>query len=482
MSEREEFISITGEMLPVLKKIINLTDLAFSIWFCDLELISLTDEKATFLTHSAMRKKIILSKYKNFVEDALEAVIGFKVEVDVETDEITTDYAKVIEDRERELHESQTPVASIPTSQEPEPEEKEEEENEIENLINGKEPSLKTTETYTFNNFIVGSSNKFAKAACEAVAKEPCTYNPLFIYGHPGLGKTHLLYAVTHYIRKHHRNLRFVYKKCETFMNELIEAINEGTTHEFKEKYRSADVLLIDDIQFIAGKEATQEEFFHTFSALYELDKQIILTSDRPPKEIKPLEDRLRTRFESGLIADINPPDLELRIAIIKKKSAQMGFEIPQDIIHYLAERLRDNVRQIEGVLKRLFAIVNFSGEKFTRAVVDSTIAIVDPGNVPTEVIIEKAMRLVCKKYNVTEEDLKSPKRTQNIANARHVAIYLLKRVTDLSHKEVGNILNRNHATVNASLNIVDINIKTKKNYEEEIKELLSNFKTVNPY
>ena len=477
MSEREEFISITSEMLPVLKKMINLTDLAFSIWFCDIELISLTDERAVFLTHSAMRKKIILSKYKNFVEDALEAVIGFKVEVDVETDEVTTDYAKVIEDREKDLKESQTPVGSFPTSNE-EPEE----ENEIENIINGKEPSTKTTETYTFNNFIVGSSNKFAKAACEAVAKEPCTYNPLFIYGHPGLGKTHLLYAVTHYIKKHHKHLRFVYKKCENFMNELIEAINEGTTAEFKEKYRSADVLLIDDIQFIAGKEATQEEFFHTFSALYELDKQIILTSDRPPKEIKPLEDRLRTRFESGLIADINPPDLELRIAIIKKKSSQMGFDIPQDIIHYLAERLRDNVRQIEGVLKRLYAIVNFSGEKFSKAVVDSTIAIVDPGNMPTEVIIEKALRLVCKKYNVTEEDLKSTKRTQSIANARHVAIYVLKKVTDLSHKEVGNILNRNHATVIASLNTVDINIKTKKNYQEEINELLSNFKTVNPY
>ena len=477
MSEREEFISITSEMLPVLKKMINLTDLAFSIWFCDIELISLTDERAVFLTHSAMRKKIILSKYKNFVEDALEAVIGFKVEVDVETDEVTTDYAKVIEDREKDLKESQTPVGSFPTSND-EPEE----ENEIENIINGKEPSTKTTETYTFNNFIVGSSNKFAKAACEAVAKEPCTYNPLFIYGHPGLGKTHLLYAVTHYIKKHHKHLRFVYKKCETFMNELIEAINEGTTAEFKEKYRSADVLLIDDIQFIAGKEATQEEFFHTFSALYELDKQIILTSDRPPKEIKPLEDRLRTRFESGLIADINPPDLELRIAIIKKKSSQMGFDIPQDIIHYLAERLRDNVRQIEGVLKRLYAIVNFSGEKFSKAVVDSTIAIVDPGNMPTEVIIEKALRLVCKKYNVTEEDLKSTKRTQSIANARHVAIYVLKKVTDLSHKEVGNILNRNHATVIASLNTVDINIKTKKNYQEEINELLSNFKTVNPY
>ena len=478
MSEREEFISITSEMLPVLKKMINLTDLAFGIWFCDIELISLNEEKAVFLTHSAMRRKIILSKYKGDVENALEAVIGFKVEVDIETDEITTDYAKVIEDREKELYESQTPVGSVPISSEKE----EEEENEIENIINGKEPSTKTTETYTFNNFIVGSSNKFAKAACEAVAKEPCTYNPLFIYGHPGLGKTHLLYAVTHYIKKHHKHLRFVYKKCETFMNELIEAINEGTTAEFKEKYRSADVLLIDDIQFIAGKEATQEEFFHTFSALYELDKQIILTSDRPPKEIKPLEDRLRTRFESGLIADINPPDLELRIAIIKKKSSQMGFDIPQDIIHYLAERLRDNVRQIEGVLKRLYAIVNFSGEKFSKAVVDSTIAIVDPGNMPTEVIIEKALRLVCKKYNVTEEDLKSSKRTQSIANARHVAIHILKKVTDLSHKEVGNILNRNHATVIASLNTVDINIKTKKNYQEEINEILSNFKTVNPY
>ena len=470
MSELEEYLGITNEMLPILKENLNLTELSYNLWFNGFTLISLSEQRAVFKTPSNMRKNIILGKYKDQVREALESVIGFSVEIEVVTDEIPVDYASIIEEREKIKNEGSSEKEKSLDSLS-------EEENEIENIINGKDISLKTTETYTFDNFIVGSSNKFAKAACEAVAKEPCTYNPLFIYGQPGLGKTHLLYAVTHYIKKHHKSLKFVYKKCETFMNELIEAINNGSTAEFKEKYRSADILLIDDIQFIAGKEATQEEFFHTFSALYELDKQIILTSDRPPKDIKPLEDRLRTRFESGLIADINPPDLELRIAIIKKKSAQMSFEIPSDIIQYMAERLRDNVRQIEGVLKRLYALVTFSGEKFSRATIDSTISIVDPGNMPTEVIIEKVLRVVCKHYSVTEEDLKSAKRTQNIANARHVAIYLLKTVTELSHKDVGNIFNRNHATVIASLNTVDLNIKTKKNYAEEVSELLGHFK-----
>jgi chromosomal replication initiator protein len=231
-------------------------------------------------------------------------------------------------------------------------------------------------------------------------------------------------------MKKHHPSLKIVYKKCEGFLEELIAAIKKGSTSEFKEKYRKADVLLIDDIQFLAGKEQTQEEFFHTFSALYENDKQIILTSDRPPKEIEPLSDRLRTRFEGGLLADVQPPSFELRIAIIKKKADNMGLTISNEIIEYLAERLHNNIRQIEGVLKKLFALTSLTSTEVTKEKVDEVISIIDPGNIPTEALVEKILLAVGKSFGVTVEDLKSKKKTNNIANARHVAIYVIKKLT----------------------------------------------------
>ena len=231
-------------------------------------------------------------------------------------------------------------------------------------------------------------------------------------------------------------------------------------------------MLLIDDIQFIAGKVATQEEFFHTFSALYEEDKQIILTSDRPPKEIKPLEDRLKTRFEGGVIADILRPSYELRVAIIKKKLDSFGFTLSQDLINYMAERLTLNIRQIEGVLKKLYAIINLTGAEATRESVDKVISIVAPDNIPTDALVNRIIDEVSSYYGISPEDIKSKKRNENIAGARHAAIYLVRKMTELSLKDIGNIFGRNHATVLSSIDKVDINIKTKKGYEDEINNI----------
>ena len=280
-------------------------------------------------------------------------------------------------------------------------------------------------------------------------------------------------------MRQYHPDLKIVYKKSETFINELIEAIASGFTAPFKEKYRSADVLLIDDIQFLAGKEATQEEFFHTFSVLYENDKQIILTSDRPPKEIRPLSDRLRTRFEGGLVVDVQPPSFELRAAIIRKKADVMGIKIAPPLVDYMADRLNSNIRQIEGVLKKLYFYTSFTGTDITKEDIDKSISIVDPGNIPTSVMVDRILSAVAKKYGVTVEDIKSKKKTDNIANARHIAIYVIRKLTPLSLKETGMAVNRDHSTAHASEEKVLLNIHTIKNYGTELDLLIKEIKGV---
>jgi chromosomal replication initiator protein len=280
-----------------------------------------------------------------------------------------------------------------------------------------------------------------------------------------------------HHIKKNRPELKIIYKTCESFMNELIESIGNKTTTPFKEKYRSADVLLIDDIQFIAGKEATQEEFFHTFSSLYESGKQIILASDRPPREINPLTERLRTRFEGGLIADVQPPSFELRTAIIKKKSESLNIDLSSDLVNYMAERLNNNIRQIEGVIKKLYAVVSLTGAEVTKDTIDQIISIVDPGNIPTSTLIERIVSEVSRKYGVSEDDIRSKKKSENIANARHICVYIIRKMTDLSLPSIGKIFSRDHSTVLSSINKVDINIKTKKNYEEEINNLIKDIK-----
>ena len=444
----------------------------FNLWFNEFKLASLTDDKAIFTAPTPIKKNILSTKYRQLIADSLEEAIGFPLEISIVTpDELGS--APKAEDTKV------APIAPYFERNDKVVEVVEDDADEKMITESISSPTTKRTllDDYTFENFVEGSSNKFAKAACYAVAREPNTYNPLFIYGNSGLGKTHLLYAIINYMKKNHEGINIVYKKCESFLEELIRAIKNGTTDAFKDKYRSCDVLLIDDIQFLAGREQTQEEFFHTFSALYESEKQIILTSDRPPMEIKPLEDRLRTRFEGGLLADVQPPSFELRIAIIKQKADAMRLTISNELIEYMAERLQNNIRQIEGVLKRIYAIHSLTSAEVTKEKIDEVISIIDPGNIPTDALIEKILSAVSRAYGVPVDQMKSKKRTDSITNARHVAIYLIKQLTELTLKEVGAIFGRDHSTVVFSIDKVEKGIKTINNYESEINKLIKEIK-----
>ncbi len=469
----DELSGITGVILALIEEKMISTPSIYKLWFSEVKLASLTDNLAVFTTPSAIKKNILSTKYKQLLSDTLEEALGFSVEFSVMTE---TEFNNP-EAAEEKKQESVTVTPYYDNYERKSRDEEEEEERMITESIDS--PSYKRTvlDDYTFDNFVEGSSNKFAKAACYAVAKEPNTYNPLFIYGNSGLGKTHLLYAVINYMKKNHPGINIVYKKCESFLEELVRALKNDSISAFKDKYRKCDVLMLDDIQFLAGKEMTQEEFFHTFSALYEADKQIILTSDRPPKEIKPLEDRLRTRFEGGLLADVQPPSFELRIAIIRKKAEDMKLSISNELVEYMAERLQNNIRQIEGVLKRIYAIYSFTSAEITKEKIDEVISIIDPGNIPTDAMIERILSAVSKEYGVTVQDMKSKKRTDSIANARHVAIYLIKQNTELTLKAIGAIFSRDHATILSSIDKVEQNIKTVNNYEQVINKLTKEVK-----
>ena len=357
----DELFEISVAIKESLKEKTGIPQSSFDLWFGDFNLTSLTDSKAVFSTPTKLRRNILSTRYIDVIKEALSEVIGFAVEIEIFSLDADQSFPSVNTAPDENM-EKYFEKESLERS--------ERKEKKIEEILNASSDKRTLLDEYTFDNFIEGESNKFAKAVCYAVANDPSYCNPLFLYGHSGLGKTHLLYAIMNHMKKKYPDFKIVYKKSETFINELIDAISNHNTSAFKDKYRSADVLMIDDIQFIAGKESTQEEFFHTFSALYEAEKLIILTSDRPPKEINPLMDRLRTRFEWGLIADIQPPSFELRTAIIKKKSEDMGLTIPSNLIDYIAQRLNNNIRQIEGILKKLYAIHSFTSSEITKEIV----------------------------------------------------------------------------------------------------------------
>ncbi|WP_458863105.1 chromosomal replication initiator protein DnaA [Acidaminobacterium chupaoyuni] len=303
--------------------------------------------------------------------------------------------------------------------------------------------------SYTFERFIVGSCNKFAHAAAYAVAQNPAgAYNPLFIYGQSGLGKTHLLYAIAGALSQSRPGFRIVYIKGDDFTNELVAAIQRGDVTSFREKYRRADLLLIDDIQFIAGKTSTQEEFFHTFNTLHESGKQIVMTSDRPPKEILTLEDRLKTRFEWGLLADIQPPDFETRMALVNSKAEIMGVKLPPDVVEYIASSITNNVRQLEGAVKKILAKNRLMNTEIDMDLAEECIKDilrVNPGLRPTpELILEETASF----YNASADRIMGKSKTQDVVMPRQVTMYLMRDMTDLSYPEIGRFMHRDHTTV----------------------------------
>jgi chromosomal replication initiator protein len=344
------------------------------------------------------------------------------------------------------------------------------------------EKKLKSAEyEYTFDTFIVGASNKFAYAASRAVSEEPATaYNPLFIHGPSGLGKTHLLTAIANYLGDNNPDMKIIYVTGEAFANELISAIQQKRdTSGFHDKYRGADVLLVDDVQFIAGKEATQEEFFHTFNELKKLNRQIVLTSDRPPKEIKTLEDRIKTRFEQGLIADISIPEFETRVAIIKRKAELLDLNISPGLVEMIALALKANIRQLEGCVKKLKAIEHLVGTPPTLSQAQAAIREVLSDDTAVPVTIPKIIAEVATIYGVTTEDIISSKRSANVSLARQVCCFVIKEATNLSYKTIGlEIGGRDHSTVVYYIEKVRQKMEENRHTKELIIDLLRNLNT----
>ena len=340
-----------------------------------------------------------------------------------------------------------------------------------------KTSSIMDSGEFTFETFVVGPSNQLACSAARAVADAPGQhYNPLFIYGDSGLGKTHLLYAIAHVIRQKSRDCRILYIKGDEFINDYIETVRSGRSmNDFRTKYREADLMLVDDIQFVAGKVETQNEFFHTFNALYETKKQIVLTSDRPPQEMAQLDDRLRTRFEWGLMVDVQPPDLETRIAILKNKAVQLGFLLSDDIAAYIASKITANVRQMEGTVKKIKAFKDLDGMEVDKAAVDRAIQDMSKSSefiITPEVII----REVCRYFRIEEEQIKGQSRSRDCLNARQIAMYLIRHLTSLSLDDTGRIFGgRDHSTVYNSVGKVEKKMKTDSNYSGTVKAIITN-------
>ena len=334
------------------------------------------------------------------------------------------------------------------------------------------EPSLSAK--YTYDSFVVGSCNQFAHAASLAVAEAPGrTYNPLYLYGGVGLGKTHLMHACGHAIKSRNQHLKLCYISSERFMNDLINAIRYDKTQSFREKYRSVDVLLIDDVQFMAGKERTQEEFFHTFNALYDQQKQIVISSDCPPREIPTLEERLHSRFEWGLIADIEPPDLETKIAILKRKGDLIGVTIPDDVAMFIAGRVKSNVRELEGSLVRLIAIASLRGEPISKSLAQDAIRNIAKEEESGVVTIQQIQKLVASTYKLTSEELISKNNARQISHPRQVAMYLCKHLTKHSYPEIGRAFGgKHHTTVMHSVEKIETLVATDETLQRLISEL----------
>lgn len=332
---------------------------------------------------------------------------------------------------------------------------------------------------FTFENFIKGPSNQFAYAAAQAVAANPSgAYNPLFIYGPSGLGKTHLLKAIEIEIRKNHPDFNIVYVDCETFTNDIITAIRTGTTENFRMKYRAADLLLVDDIQFIAGKESTQEEFFHTFNTLHSAGKQIVLACDRPAKEIKSLEERLRTRFEWGLTADIQPPNYETRVAIIKRKAELLHMDLPYDVAEYIANNLKNNIRQLEGTVKKLNAYYMLEGIDPCVTVAQTAVKDIMGEVQPIPVTVERIINEVARTFDVSAQDIRSTKRNANISSARRVAIYCIREITGMSMENIGKEFGRDHSTIIYNLDTASKDMAKDSHLRETVADIIENVRS----
>ncbi|MBE6682333.1 MAG: chromosomal replication initiator protein DnaA [Ruminococcaceae bacterium] len=472
------------EMAKVnLQKQLGFSEISMNLWFGSMVLKVLTEDTAYFQIENDFKQNIINTRYLDDIKKVMAEILGFEVKIvpiSIEKDSFEAKLAEVItkENEQKEPYEKkapETPAVSDKSYLTREIISNEEGTGTV--TISRTSPNF--LPEYTFDNFVVGNSNKTAYTSARTVAEDPAgpEFNPLFLHGDPGLGKTHLLYAITRELTAKHPDFNIIFVKGEDFMNELIEALANKTPVAFREKYRNADMLIVDDIQFIAGKASVQEEFFHTFDKLYESGKQIVLSSDRPPKDMHQLEERLRSRFESGFISDIQAPDLELRVAILKRKAQNLGINVPNDVLMYLGENIKDNVRQIEGALKKMRALAYIQGEEINMSHAKTAVNDVLT-NMANAVTPAKIMSFVSSKYGIPEEDIRSSKRSKDIANARHITVYLIRKLVDMPLASIGKLLNRDHTTIMSSVENVEKQLKVSPAFENTINEMIREIKS----
>ena len=416
----------------------ELSDMTIKTWFDEITVVTMEDSALVLHCSNPFKKNTVEARFLPHIKAALKDIFSTDREVKILSDEQLAAYHGVAPDRPGNLFDS---------------------------------------DAFTFETYVVGPQNKLAYAAAKAVAEKPAEgFNPLFIYGESGLGKTHLLYAIAHLMRSRRPESRIVYIKGDDFTNELVSSIRENRNAEFREKYRQADILLVDDIQFIAGKIQTQEEFFHTFNTLYESGKQIVLTSDRPPREMTQLSDRLMSRFESGLMVDVAPPDFETRLAIIHNKAALLGVKLPNEVMDYIAENVTTNVRQLEGTLNKILAYRDLLGDQVDEESVGRAVRdMLKRSNeyVPSPKVI---ISYICSYYNIDEETLRGQSRSRDVVAARQLAMYLIRRMHATSLDGIGKEFgNRDHSTILHSLDKVEKQMQTDPKFAERVKEITTN-------
>ncbi|MGI6588005.1 MAG: chromosomal replication initiator protein DnaA [Peptococcia bacterium] len=427
---------------------------SFDTWLKSTYLSSINNNQLTIVVPNDFAKDWLENNYYSIIKEKASAVLNKEVSLIFVTPERKNDYQtlnnnKILKNSVNSLNESNNYGLST---------------------LNPK---------YIFETYVIGNNNRFAHAASLAVAESIAkAYNPLFIYGGVGLGKTHLMHAIGNYVLEHHQNHRVLYVTSEKFTNELINAIQNNTTIEFRKKYRNIDVLLIDDIQFLAKKESTQEEFFHTFNTLHEANKQIVISSDRPPREIPTLEDRLRSRFEWGLITDIQPPDLETRIAILRKKSEMENIKIPDEVILYIANRIQSNIRELEGALIRVIAYSSLGNRDITMDLCIEALKKIIPTAQPKIITPDLIKTVVGEHYNLKLDDFKTKRRTRDIAFPRQIAMYLCRELTDLSLPKIGDEFGgRDHTTVIHAHEKIASDSKKNPQLEMTINKLIETIK-----
>lgn len=434
---QEDLTELWNKTLSILRD--ELSQTSFDTWLKATYLASYSNDRMVISVPNEFAKEWLETRYYELIQDTLELIVNHSVSISFTTQS------------KPNLSNQNIPIQKNRGILDP-----------------------KLNPKYTFETFVIGNGNRFAHAAAQAVADSPAkAYNPLFIYGGVGLGKTHLMHAIGHFVLQHNPGYRVMYVSSERFTNELINSIRDDKTEQFRNKYRTIDILLVDDIQFLTGKERTQEEFFHTFNTLHDANKQIIISSDRPPQEILTLEDRLRSRFEWGLITDIQPPDYETRLAILRKKAQNENIQLCDEVLTFIAEKIDSNIRKLEGALLKVAAYDSVTDEQMDAAFAQEILKDMLPKSQPTPITVELIQEKVSSFYKLRKDELKAKKRTRAVAHPRQVAMFLTREMTDLSLPVIGNNFGgRDHTTVMHACERVSQQLKDSQAFKEEVESI----------